>query len=413
VKLIAALLILISGSQAFALEDTGVAALLQKVASQSGLAQLESMYGFCSQRIADWNKGGAEGKRRYESAMLELAATWKINPEPTYKTLETCQNIWDVEYYQPLRVETARNEQELLRMNNAVVSWDLLKSAQYLPAMVQLYNSTRPKALDTLIPAPYQVISGISATAADVDIELNRKQMQMSHDLTSSAVMQLTLGIEIVNLFRGKFAIGAKVWKPLIFGAVAAEVLGQAAYWNNWQETNQKLRSKVQELKKQLKDPKALTPKPILVDEFYKAVMALGYFYSFDVYLQDSQLVDASGGAMPSDDYCLNELYQYASTNSCGVYDFGHNLADRRECRDPAAVWLGASQFLQNNVGNAIYSRDKWTKLQIKAKELIQMYEVTIRASKAQQACLDMVEKIRWVSTYECDLTTGKVLLSL
>ncbi len=111
-------------------------------------------------------------------------------------------------------------------------------------------------------------------------------------------------------------------------------------------------------------------PTPVLVDEYFQAVRRLGYFYSYNVYMNENQL-NSDHPAMP--EMCTTALRQYFREKRTNEKANVLRFTNTSKCPDAVVQWLQSAQFLKSRFeGNA--------QVELVAARLEEQAAITFRA---------------------------------
>lgn len=369
---------------------------LAAMARASELRKVALAYEFCLNSI---------GATDYRERILALGEAWKELPEDAYLTLDTCQTMWVSRHLDPMKTLEIRSQQDLIRINDILASEGLLGLPRYLSEGVTAFLTTKPRNLEGLPPAPFEILSGLASSERQLDTALSFEQRQLQARLASTGVLSAGLLAELFGAVKGAgLSAGRLVRHFLLISAAAwgAERITDAATWD---ARRKELRRPVYDLMTAMLRSNS-TPSPMLLDQFYKATELLGYFYSHALFEADSGQPDRRVFASAA---CVTDVRDYFQGRADLLRPLIQNLVSGEECADPASVWLGAGLYLQKRYPQDAHAQRVAERLIARSKRTLQLYVL----SEALLACDRLAESLRIQYGYVCDPASGKIQVAL
>ncbi len=393
-KSILLLLISLFTLQAFAVSENDV---LNSFAQNSNLQRAAQSFELCGEIMAQWPG------REYETRIQNLGAAWSMNPEAAYHILSTCQTIWISRFLDPIKSVQIKRQRDRSKLGFYISALDFVDSYRYLREEIRLFLTVKPDNGAQNPPSPYEVLSGLASSERQMD-ETLQTEMRSAVSMLAATGGTLAVSLRATKTFmdftRARSLIAARAAKQALFITVLAWGAGEIAERGLWQVRQTDLVAQTENARKLLLDGRV--PRSIALEEFYKAVERLGYFYTYSLYLKES-------GA---------DAHPTISDNACGVR-LRDYFADQRSpfsgqnCRDAANLWIGASQFLHRSFPADAEVQLIAERLQARAKRTFWSFEETRSYLETLPVCVPQMDPyVLFRNSYQCiDPKTGNAII--
>ncbi len=305
----------------------------------------------------------------YERTVNELGQQWRTYHDEIYPVIEQLQTKWELQCFDPIQIQLHKDQAELMRQSETVLSITLLTSMAkpaLLPQVLAAYallgatSDSAPRPENGCGRAPYEILLGLASTPQSLDENVARARDQaiamISADGASIATMLMSSlantarGAATVSMRASQFAKQALLLAALSYGVYEAADI--AAYWqrgnniwNEWQHGETDLQNAL------------INSSPSLdaaARKYYLLTQRMYSYYSFDSLNSLVKVSDTDQGAILR----LKYLFQ----NSCST------LVDERYV-------LTALQNQQSDDAAAIL-RNGGRELNMTAHDWIQQWHV-------------------------------------
>lgn len=349
----------------------------------------------------------------YAGDIRRLGDAYKTNPEAAYMALDTCQNLWNAKFMDPLKAKIVTTVHQQDRVFEMIASQGLLEGTfQYLAERISIWGQVEPGHSAGSPPAPFEILSGMAASERQLDITLTNERNKAT---AAFAGTSLTAGAGIIwtiaDIVRGtSMSAGRFVKQALILTAAAWLITVEEEFRAaNAGKAEERLRMKY--ILAQLKYPDEFkdnpVPRPMLFDQLYKSTTLLGFYSNKDLY-------DAQGGednhALP-DWECYRELKGYLEApNKTDDEQLSWIFNEGATCGDAANLKISAGLYLRQYFAADPQAQVLATKMISEGKRLFQFYQQSIQYWQNVDACEQRAWDLRLLhDQYKCDGINGKV----
>jgi hypothetical protein len=309
----------------------------------------------------------------YKAQLLELIPLFSESPEGAQYLTSTCEALWTTKYLDLQKTYKMKESTQASLMVTKLALGDFAAAANALRTQIRLYNDAGLAGIDGAPLAPHEILIPLQAS----DRELSETISQQTRIALQSNVAIAGMTAEIALLLRG-IAVGGEVAGSAATGSgvgAAPGLVVAALSWvavegvdsGLWHYNESSLWSKVKKARALLDQPAA--PRPIVLDEFYRATIRLGYFYTYDIYLFENSQSNGAAGNLA----CLPELDTYygqsPSANYAGQFQGGGF------CQDAATLWLSAGKWLEQKFPQDPIAQQVALRLEARAKTTYLIYK--------------------------------------
>lgn len=274
------------------------------------------------------------------------------------------------------------------------------------PVKIRQYIEARPA--NTARPAPYEILTGLSSSARELDqaLQYNVTQAISTYAVVGGGLLIATLEatgtVARMSAAWGLRASAVGLEAALAVTVLSGGVAATADYWV-WSEKESNAWKRVRDVMNKLATRNSAQPLSPLLDEYYAAAERLGYFYSYSLLQADSGKGMAQVNAK-----CFARLEKFFT----GPANWGVKYERQTVCGDAAAVWAGASQWLQQKLPDEQLAQDAANRLMARAKRTYWSYKETQAYLETMPVCTPTAGGSLFAPVYQCrDKKTGAMVL--
>lgn len=382
--------ILALGNSARALEPSE---FIAQVSGQSSFVRAQAAYDFCEESFN-------ASPEVYQTRIQAMGQLWQTNPDAAYLALSTCQTIWTAKYLDPARL-TKLQDRNRSTVGFLLAGADLLYS--HLPEEIRLTLETLPS--DPRLPlSPYEILSHLAASEKRMNETLHREMrsgaaLLLSGTLATGLTARTIKGVKGLSQFvSGASQVGGKVVKHLLLVALVAVGVEAVADSGMWQVRRIELERDVERWAARLLAP-GNTPLPVLLEQYYKSLERLGFFYTYDLYLAESGQTQGENAVQAR---CLDQVQNY----------FAGSRATLEPCPDAASAWITGAEFLSQKLPGSKDAALIAERLKAKAKRALWRYMEAEAYKRALPVCRPIPSpSMLFDPVYECRDESGNIII--
>lgn len=319
----------------------------------------------------------------YALQVKEMGQWWHVQPEGAYYLISTCQSLWITQYFDPVRTLDEYRKLTGAEVAYKIAALDLVGATRALREEVRLYNEVAVTRIPGTPAAPYEILSGMASSERELDETMHRNVAMAITALTAAGSGAAITILKGTSTFARIAATGGRMTAMTGTGIAAAAAIcvlsygvGQAADYGIWWIRERRLWIASAEAQIQLEQNLNGVPLPLALDQFYKSVERLAYFYSYNLYLVESGKSDLA----EVNPKCYKKLINFFRDPGT---DWSEKFKRGRVCGDAAAVFAGASQYLTKLYPNDPQVRLLATRMMDRAKRTYWSYIETERYKSA------------------------------
>ncbi len=360
-------------------------------AGQSSFERAQAAFDFCDESFK-------ASPALYQTRISAMGDLYARQPEAAYMALSTCQTMWVSKYLDPDRLA------QLQKRNRSVVAF-LLSGADllytHLPEEIRLTLETLPR--DTRHPySPYEILSHMASSERRMNETLNREMRSAATTLLAgTAAVGLTAtalkGVKgLSQLTAGASQTAGKLVKQALLVTLVAMGVEAAADSGTWHLRRGELEKDVERWSAKILDPQG-APVPVLLEQYFKSLERLGFFYTYDLYLAES---GQAKGEHAVNSACVDQVRAHFTTG-----------APVQACRDAASAWILGAQFLRDKFPGNREASTVADRLTAKAKRALWRHLEVEAYKRSLPVCRPLPSSIIFKIDYECYDQSGNVII--
>lgn len=360
-------------------------------------------FGYCTDLFAQWPN------QSYANEVTALGSRYTSDPDAVYYLLNSCQTMWSITYLDPLKTQLNQSATGHARLAYYLANLDLLHLPKYLGAEIRIFTMLGRSENTKGPPAPYELLTHIASSDHEVD-EIIQKEMRDAFSALAGAggmIAGMRIAKSVAAGWSARTGALAQSSKTAIIAALVAGAAYEAVDVGLWHLRQNQLWDPVAQLTKKLSQNITNVPQPVLLEEFYKTTVLLGYFYSYGLYLDESGLGNQRSAV--ANKACEAQIKSYfANPDAPASRHMAGDFLNKKTCGDAVSIWLSAGEFLKAKFPGKPAAELISARLISRAKRTFMSYE-EIQAYEATQPICDFEFG---TGTFHClDRQTGNPIL--
>lgn len=372
----------------FALISWGAAAspetdFIQSYAGNSKLIRAAQASQICMEIMNSWPS------QEYFNRLSTIAQYLTTEREAAYHLYSRCQSRWVTRHLDPSKTKQIQDGFKRINLGLYIASFDFLEAYETLAEEVRLFLKVKPDSTPDIPPSPYELISNIAASDRQLDETLETRKRKTIATVTGAATglaALLKTSVDVFDFTRKTSAVVGRAAKQAILVELLAFTAKEGTELGLWYKRESDLISDIEKARALLMNP--AFNRSIALDEYYKASVRLGYFYTYHLYLKDS---GADVHPAASSQACRDRLrgfFEAQKSNPGATFEYD------RKCKDAASSWLLESLYLSQAFPRDDEAHAVADKLVEKAKMALWAYEETSAYLKMLPTCVPRLNNV-------------------